>query len=195
MNKRDQIEEDNPVVGAFIKCRDALTRSVMKMSVRPQDVDDILQETFLRAFVANDKREIRSPQDYLFVISRNLVIKRVADRSRELNSLVDSVLLEVAEPSLDTELHEKLKFQTLSEALGLLPDKHRQAILLRKVYGLSSKEIAKKMNVSKSSVDKYIVSGLKKCEQILGARGYDIVGEYGRDLLLEQAEDAGRRES
>lgn len=184
-----KVQEDNAVVGAFIGCRDVLARSIMKMSVKPEDVDDILQETFLRAFVANGKREIRSLQDYLFVISRNLVIKKGTDRSRELSSIVDSVLLELTDSSLDSELHEKLKFQTLSEALGLIPDKHRQAILLRKVYGLSSKEIAKKMGISKSSVDKYIVRGISKCEQILDARGYDIGGEYGRDVLPDAAED------
>ena len=183
MKSGNEAEDGNPVVAAYIKCRNALARSIMKMSVRPEDVDDILQETFLRAFVANDKREIHSPLDYLFVISRNLVIKRATDRTRELNSLVDSILLETTESSLDAELHEKLKFQTLNEALGLIPEKHRQAILLRKVYGLSSNEIARKMGISKSSVDKYIVSGINKCEQILNARGYDIGGEYGRDKL------------
>ena len=187
MTRNRETVEENSVVRAFIKCRDVLARSILKMSVRPEDVDDILQETFLRAYTANDKKKIRSPQDYLFVVSRNLVIKDVTSRSKELNAVINDALFDVEESSLDIELHEKLKFQTLSEALDLIPEKNRQAILLRKVYGLSSREIAKKMDVSKSSVDKYIVSGIKKCEKILDARGYDVGNEYGEKLLLDES--------
>ena len=187
MSEDKETEEKDVIVRAFMKCRGVLARSIMKMSVRPQDVDDILQETFLRAYTANNKKKIRSPQDYLFVISRNLVIKDVTNRSRELNTVIDNVLFDITESSLDTELHAKLKIQTLNEALNLIPDKNRQAILLRKVYGLSSREIARKMGVSKSSVDKYIASGIKKCEQILDARGYDIGEEHGKDCLFDAA--------
>ena len=189
MRKNKEVEEDNAVVKAFVKCRDLLARSILKMSVSPEDVDDILQETFLRAYTANDKKEIRSPQDYLFVVSRNLVIRGVTNRSRELNAVINDALFDVEESSLDIELHEKLKLQTLSEALALIPARHRQAILLRKIYGLSSIEIAKKMGISKSSVDKYIASGIKKCAQILDARGYDVGNEYGGNLMMETPQE------
>ena len=172
-------EETNRIFCAFVKCRDALVRSILKMSVKPEDVDDILQETFYRTYSANEKKEIKSPKDYLFVVSRNLVFRGVTTRSRELTAIIDDTICDIAETPLDEAHYEHLKAQALNEALETLPENNKRAILLRKVYGFSSREIARKMGVSKSSVDKYIASGIKTCEQILEAKGYDIGAEYG----------------
>ena len=69
--------ETDQVLKAFLACRDALLRSVVKLCARQEDVDDILQETFLRVYTANEKTRITSLQDYLFVVSRNLVLKKL----------------------------------------------------------------------------------------------------------------------
>ncbi len=185
---------DNPVARAYLQCRDALVRSVMKMSVKPEDVEDILHETYLRAHIASQKKTIQSPKDYLFVVSRNLVIRGVTKRSRELRTVIDNAIRDVSDSSLDAELHQKQKVQALDEVLGTLPDKVRQAILLRKVYGFSSREIAKKMRVSKSSVDKYIATGINKCELMLSSRGYDMDGKHGKKLSLESDKTERSRE-
>ena len=187
--QRKALEDDNPVVRAFMYCRDALIRSLVKMSVKPEDVEDILQETFVKTYSANEKKKIRSPQDYLFVVSRNLVMRGVTHRSRELNIVIDDALFDISESSAETELNEKLKLQALNDALASLPDNQRQAILLRKVYGFSSRDIARKMGVSKSSVDKYIAAGIKKCEEILDAEGYQIDGGEVNDKVLDQRKE------
>ena len=169
-----KMKEENSVLKAFMICRDALVRSIMKMGAQQEDVDDILQETFLRVFNANQKKTISSLQDYLFVVSRNLVYRGLSDRSREIVTEIDDALLGVEENSADMALHFRLKFEALNEALSSLPEKHRHAILLRKFYGLSHKEIARKMKVSVSSVEKYISGGIKRCGQILQTQGYDV---------------------
>lgn len=165
--------KENVILDAFLECRDALVRSIMKMSARQEDVDDILQETFLRAFSANEKSHISSPRDYLFVISRNLVLKGLSRRSREITGEIDEAVLRAEETSAGTELHYRRKFEAFNQALGGLPEKHRRAILLRKFYGLSHREIAGKMNVSVSSIEKYIADGIKRCKQSLYAQGYE----------------------
>lgn len=184
--------EKNVILDAFLECRDVLVRSIMKMSVRPEDVDDILQETFLRAFSANEKSHITSPRDYLFVISRNLVLKGLSRRSREITQEIDEALLQAEGISAGTELHYRRKFEAFNKALYGLPEKQRRAILLRKFYGLSHREIAGKMNVSVSSVEKYIAGGVKRCKQALCAQGYEMESQ---SLQLEQShprEAAGR---
>ncbi|MGS2722601.1 RNA polymerase sigma factor [Porticoccus sp. GXU_MW_L64] len=172
MAKSSENDSENPVVKAFHRCRDALIRSIVKMSVRPEDVDDILHETFIKTYTANSKRQIRSPEDYLFVVSRNLVYRSSRRRSREISTVIDDALMEIPDSNLDMEIHEQLKCEAMVDVLASLPDNKRQAILLRKVYGFSSTEIAKKLSVSKSSVDKYIAGGIKECESRLNSRGY-----------------------
>ena len=165
--------EINPVLRAFQSCRDALVRSIMKLSARQEDVDDILQETYLRVYKANEKTRITSVQDYLFVVSRNLVLKKLSRQSREITMEINDALIDANDVSAETQLHHQQKFEAFNKALTLLPEKNRRAILLRKFYGLSHHEIAGKMHVSVSSVEKYISVGLKRCKQYLHLRGYE----------------------
>ncbi|WP_196797985.1 RNA polymerase sigma factor [Colwellia sp. PAMC 21821] len=147
----------------------------MKMSVEQQDVDDILQETFIRVLDSDAKQEIKSPKGYLFVVSRNLVLKKLMQQSKEIHTELDDALTEDDdENTVEKDLYQKLKFERFNKVLSSLPEKHRRAILLRKLYCLSHKEIAKKMDVSVSSIEKYIAQGLKQCKQSLCAQGYEV---------------------
>ncbi|MBA6390894.1 RNA polymerase sigma factor [Colwellia sp. BRX10-3] len=150
-------------------------RSIMKMSVEQQDVDDILQETFIRVLDSDAKQQIKSPKGYLFVVSRNLVLKKLMQQSKEIHTELDDALIEDDdENTVEKDLYQKLKFERFNKVLSSLPEKHRRAILLRKLYCLSHKEIAKKMDVSVSSIEKYIAQGLKQCKQSLCAQGYEV---------------------
>jgi len=168
-------QSNNRIFEAYQSCRDGLVRSVMKMSVKPQDVDDILQETFIRVLHSDAQQQIKSPKGYLFVVSRNLVLKKLVQQSKEIHTEIDDALLENDdENTVEKELYQKLKFERFIEVLNSLPERNSRALLLRKLYCLSHKEIANKMDVSVSSVEKYIAKGLKQCKQSLCAQGYEV---------------------
>lgn len=170
VNKRP----NNRIYEAFQSCRDGLVRSIMKMSVQQQDVDDILQETFIRVLRSEKQQEIKSPKGYLFAVSRNLVLKKLVEQSKEIHSEIDEAIQEPdVENTVETDLYQKAKFQRFNDVLNTLPEKHRRAILLRKLYCLTHKEIAKKMDISVSSVEKYIAKGLMQIKQSLHAQGFD----------------------
>ncbi|MFT5759432.1 MAG: RNA polymerase sigma factor (sigma-70 family) [Alteromonadaceae bacterium] len=180
---------NNRVLKAFQSCRDGLVRSIMKMSVEQQDVDDILQETFIRVLHSDAKQQIKSPKGYLFVVSRNLVLKKLVQQSKEMHTELDEALIDNdVDNTVEKELYQKLKFERFSNVLSSLPEKNRRAILLRKLYCLSHKEIAKKMNISVSSVEKYIATGLKQCKQSLCAQGYE-VNELKLPIQLNQSKE------
>jgi RNA polymerase sigma-70 factor (ECF subfamily) len=48
----------------------------------------------------------------------------------------------------------------MCESIATLPDKCRQAVVMRKVYGLSTKDIAQRMNISVGTVSNYITKGM-----------------------------------
>ena len=180
---------NNRVLKAFQSCRDGLVRSIMKMSVEQQDVDDILQETFIRVLDSDAKQQIKSPKGYLFVVSRNLVLKKLMQQSKAIHTELDDALIENDDGNtVEKELYQKLKFERFSKVLSSLPEKNRRAILLRKLYCLSHKEIAKKMDVSVSSVEKYIATGLRQCKQSLCAQGYE-VNELKLPIQLNQSKE------
>lgn len=166
--------EQNRILQAYLTCRDGLTRSVMKMCARQEDVDDILQEAYLRVFEAHRKSPIKSPQDYLFVVSRNLVLQKLSRRSREINMEITDALTGIDEVPAHETLYYQQQYAAFIAALRSLPVQQRRAILLRKFYCLSHKEIAAKMNVSVSSVEKYIAGGVRQCKRALRAKGYEV---------------------
>jgi RNA polymerase sigma-70 factor (ECF subfamily) len=179
-------QSSNRILSAFESCKEGLVRSIMKMSVEQQDVDDILQEAFIRVLHSDAKQQISSPKGYLFVVSRNLVLKKLVQQSKEIHTELDDALLEDdVDNTVEKELYQKLKFERFNNVLTSLPEKNRRAILLRKLYCLSHKEIAKKMGVSVSSVEKYIAAGLKQCKQSLYAQGYEVNGKE-LPIQLEQ---------
>lgn len=166
-------KEQNQIATAFLSCRDALVRSILKMCIRQEDVDDILQESYVRLMDANEKRSITSPQGYLFVVSRNLVIEKLSRSSREINMEINDAMMGSVDLPADQTLYYQRKYEMLGLALRALPEKQRRAILLRKYFGMSHTEIARKMKVSVSSVEKYIASGIKECKRVLSAQGYE----------------------
>lgn len=166
-------DQRNHIISAFYACRDGLVRSLLKMSVQPTDVDDILQETVVRVLSVGKKRVIQSPKDYLFVVSRNLVLEKLSRQSREIATDVEEVQISSNEASAESSIIHKQKFEKFCEAVRELPDKQRHAILLRKLYGFSHDEIAAKMDVSVSSVEKYIANGIKHCRKIMLREGFD----------------------
>ena len=182
--------EDNQVLKAFLGCRDALLRSIMKLCARQEDVDDILQETFLRVYTANEKTRITSLQNYLFVVSRNLVMKRLSRQSREIVLEINDALVDAGDISAEIQLYHRQKFEAFNKALSSLPEKSRRAILLRKFYGLSHREIAGKMHVSVSSVEKYISEGIKRCKQKLYLQGYELETEKQQSICQRRADDS-----
>ena len=168
-------QSSNRVLTAFQSCRDGLVRSIMKMNVEQQDVDEILQESFIRVLDSDAKQHIKSPKGYLFVVSRNLVLKKLTEQSKVIHiELADALIEDDIDNSIERELYQKIKFERFSKVLSSLPEKYRRAILLRKLYCLSHREIAKKMDVSVSSVEKYIAAGLTQCKQSLCAQGYEV---------------------
>ena len=167
--------KNNRIVRAFLNYRDVLTRVLLRLSVKPSDVDDILQEALARALEANQKQRIEYPKSYLFTISRNMVYRENQRQAREVQREINEATLDSYAPPIDEEVHYKNMLQVFGKALDSLPQTHRRAILLRKIYGLSQKEIAKKMDVSLSSVEKYFAQGIKRCQDVMRRQGYDIV--------------------
>ncbi|WOH38722.1 RNA polymerase sigma factor [Thalassotalea fonticola] len=165
--------KQHTILNTFLSCRDSLARYILKMSVKQEDVDDILQEAFLRVYNEDKKKQIRSPKDYLFIVSRNLIYKGLKHQSKEIATDVDDYLLGHDDKQTEIELHKQRKFKAFNDALMTLPEKNRRAILLRKYYGLSHKEISQKLGVSVSSVEKYISKGIKQCGDILAGQGYE----------------------
>ncbi|WP_417579633.1 sigma-70 family RNA polymerase sigma factor [Nitrincola sp.] len=74
-----------------------------------------------------------------------------------------SGLSEQFAPSAEEHVLMMEALVSIDALLHRLPDKVREALLLRQLDNLSYKEIAKRLNVSVSSVEKYVAKALQAC--------------------------------
>lgn len=167
-------DSNSRIISAFLSYKNVLVRVLLRLRVQPADVDDILQESLARTLSADGETRLRFPKSYLYTVARNIAFAENERRSREVQCEIDEAILESDAAPADEVLHYKQMLSVFWDAMSTLPKTHQQAILLRRVYGLSHKEIARKMGVSISSVEKYFAQGIKRCQDILSGRGYGV---------------------
>jgi len=130
----------------------------------PDTTADLVQDTYLRLLTRGKLPEYKDSRKYLTHIAKGLVIDLYRKRR------VESAYLELIEqePSLvaSSPEHHTIVVEALVEIdtlLHKLPIKARQALLMRQLEGKSYKEIAFELEVSVSSVEKYVAKGLQGC--------------------------------
>ena len=126
----DEVHAHEPRLRAFVRVRFPSLR----------DVDDVVQESYLRIWRTRLRRPIDSTRDFLFRIAQHLAIDllRRAETARTDNHC-DLSLLAVYDglPDAAETLTYREKIQWLAEALAELPTRCRRIIVLRKFENVS----------------------------------------------------------
>lgn len=137
---------------------------------RECDVDDVIQEAYLRIAQARARGEVQAPKAFLFATARNLALDRVRhQRVAAAKPLADFEALHVMDESGDVAetVARNQELALLTEAIQQLPDRCRQIFTLRKVYGVSPPEIAARLGLSEHTVAAQLAIGLKRCAQFM----------------------------
>lgn len=167
------------ILKAFMENQTALRRYVRRFALRAEDIEDLVQETFIHAFAAENSRKIRFPKAFLFRVARNLALNERTKMSNatteSLEDLSDqSVIADVRHVSADEEMSSRQHVRLLAQAVASLPPQCSRVFLLRKVQGLTYKQIAERLNISVSTVEKHVALGLLRCSDYLRRQGYDV---------------------
>ena len=176
--------------------RERLGRSVQRIVPRGE-IEDIVQETYVRACQADVQREIRSPKSFMFKTARNLAldyIKRAESRladSLEDNEAGNVYKLPIGSDTTVSRACSEEEFSIFCAAVERLPVQCRRAFVLRKVYGYSQKEIAQSMNISEKTVEKHISLGIKRCSEFIMQRG-SVVQSQHRVRSLRNIDGTGK---
>ena len=126
---------------------------------------DVAHDAYLRVMERSSQAEIESPRAFLYRTALNLVIdehRRNGARRTESLDVLDSEEQFFA-PSPHRSLAQDQRLGLLQRALDELPALCRDAFLLRKLEGLSHDEIAERLAISHSLVEKHIVNAMKHC--------------------------------
>jgi len=131
----------------------------------PGDAADLAQDTFLRVLGRQrDVDEVREPRAWLTTIAHGLVVDHMRRRTLERACLeAIAALPEPQAPSPETQMLLVEALVRIDAMLDGLPAKARSAFLLSRLDGLGYAEIAQRLNVSLSSVEKYMATAIRHC--------------------------------
>jgi len=133
------------------------------------EIDDVIQETYTRLFQAESVAHIHDAKNYAFQVAGSVVIDHLRRMKVVPIASVPSMdYLEVRsdEPSPERQVIDRDELTRLAEMIARLPGKIRDVFLLRRVHGFSQREVAAKLSLAESTVEKHM------------ARGFLIMSEY-----------------
>jgi RNA polymerase sigma factor (sigma-70 family) len=160
----------------------ALQRYLRRFTSGAEDVEDLVQETYVRLYTLEDWRAVSSPRALLFRIAHNLAVER---SRRQLARATDNVAdfdplnVDTEEPAPEEQIDARRRFETFCAAVERLPPLCRRVFVLRKVYKLSHTEIAEVLGISHSTIEKHVAKGLMRCRDYLRDKGLLEAGDAG----------------
>ena len=136
------------------------------------DIDDIVQEAFVRVLQAHRDGTLRAAKPFLFAAARNLALDRLRRHDvARTDALGEIDALNVLDESdgIPETVARNQELELLTEAIQSLPDRCRRIFTLRKLYGLSQREIAQQLGIAESTVENQITIGIEKCTDFFAA--------------------------
>ena len=187
----DKLQKSS-VEESFAENESALKRFLERFLYSTHDVEDILQETFLQTWSIEKKQKIQLPKSYLFRVARNMALKELRKKSRQITAYIEEVNqdeLICNETSTENEVDFNERLILFEKALTTLSPRCRKVFILRKVFGFSQKEIARRMNISVSTVEKHIANGLQRCNVYMHTYAIDDLFVSAKHNHLEHRKD------
>ncbi len=150
----------------FLSMRGSIAAKIAKI-LPPDQVEDVVQDTYIRLRGVAAQHEIRHPRSYLYQTAKNLALDSLksAGNSRTVEW---SETAEYSTSSCDTvgdSIDSSAEFRRFCESLQTLPPRARQVFVMKKVYGYSQREIAAELAIAESTVEKHVSLGARRCAE------------------------------
>jgi len=170
-------EPEHALIPVYLEQRDALARFLRARLGSDTDIQDLLQDLYLKIVSLDPEYAVVEPRAFLYRLASNLLLDRarsgrrsqtretawrqVAHHSEGVEDVADS-------PSAETVVIDRQRLRNLLQTLEALPERTQSIFRMHKFEGLSYAEIAASLGISRSSVEKHMMEALRR---LSGARG------------------------
>ena len=167
------------LLAVYLDRRPALVRFFTARTGSEDRAEDIVQDIYVRvdAMTEASAEAVRGAVPFLYRVGGNLMLdgirtgRRTANRDQAWTDAsgakIDGIAV-VDAPSPEDAAWARLKLDQVAAALEEIPANARQAFRLHKIDGLTHAEVAARMGVSRSSVEKYISAVLARLLEKVG---------------------------
>ncbi|WP_286157320.1 sigma-70 family RNA polymerase sigma factor [Sinorhizobium sp. RAC02] len=134
------------------------------------DANDVAQETFLKISRMGGDTVVDNPRSYLFRMADNAAIDHLRRQKVRTRLASDEPAIEqpADTPSPEEQVDYRQRLVLLTRIVDDLPPRQKQAFVLHKFDGLGHQEIAAKLGISRSAVEKLLMKALATCRDRFG---------------------------
>ncbi|MBI5767398.1 MAG: sigma-70 family RNA polymerase sigma factor [Verrucomicrobia bacterium] len=164
-----------------------LRRYLARLTGNRTEAQDLAHDAYARIYPAMRDGQVETPQAFLYTTARRLAINQLRHRELAQTQSVSDETLDAnaaPQPGVPQTVIARQELEQLERALAQLPPGCRAVLLLRKVEMLPHDEIARRLGVSRSNVEKQHVRALRLLREILDAQGAARTAESGPAIRL-----------
>ncbi len=138
------------------------------------DVDDLVQDSFQKAFLALRMGSLTSVKGFLFRVARNSavdILRRQKYISKTTVNELDGLHVLSSNADVVKNVCIRDELELISEAIVDLPGRCQEIVRFRLIHGMDYQSIAQNLGISEATVRVQLARGMKKCSEFLRARG------------------------
>ncbi|EZP47673.1 ECF subfamily RNA polymerase sigma-24 subunit [Stenotrophomonas sp. RIT309] len=145
------------LIELLIRERRALSRFIARY-LDPSSTEDTLQNLYLKASSVPGDPPILEPRGYLYRMAYHHALNRSQADARERRAMAEYAS-DLADASTDGQAQalDQAQLREISQTILALPPQVRECFVLNRYLGLSEREIAERLGISKSVVGKYVL--------------------------------------
>lgn len=145
------------------RTRPALLRYFQRRGLLPADAEDAVQDVFLRLSRRPDVAATTHCEAYLFETAASVAVdrhRRARARRDDQHTTYDEGEHAVADHAADRIVEGRQDLQRVIDGLRQLPERTRHIVLLARLERLTQSEIARRLGISVSTVERRLVKGM-----------------------------------
>jgi RNA polymerase sigma-70 factor (ECF subfamily) len=145
------------------------------------DIDDVVQESYLRTLRARASQPIRSARAFLFTVARRLALDTLRhEKASPIDGVAQLETLRVIDDVADVaeNVGRRERISIMGDAIAALPVRCRAVFVLHKIKGLSRRETAAQLGLAERTVEIQTANAIRRCARYLQRRGVEELFEH-----------------
>ena len=158
---------------AYAESRASLVSFLSRRLDNRHQAEDLAQDIYVALRHFSGRGDVESPRGLLFRVARNLAINLTSQEARRAalrRSQVDILWTAVDEVTPERHLLDREALEIIGAAVAELPERTRQILVWRRLDGLRNVEIARRLGVSTTAVEKHLRAAMTHLAGALDAQ-------------------------